>query len=846
MSETQSSGAFRTILSDDFSNGYDHANWGAPFHGGVYWNGAWSWNAGDVNVRDGEMQVTMTRQGDGWWTGGGFNSFKAGKAIHYGTVSFDAKVEEAQGTMAAILMWPASDDHWPPEIDILETPAQDVMHTLHWQGPNGNNHDYYDATRNQSYDPSSWHHYDVTWLPDRLTIQVDGRTVAEWNENIPDEPMGFGAMGYVGGAADKWMGGAPDGSTPDQVTVHIDNVVMSQWTGEDPGTGSGSGDESPRPQEPATPPDSGRAPASLEVGTGPDALVLHVSQDFYQGDAQYVVRVNGEQVGEVFTVSALRDADQYDTLTLRGDWGSGTHTVTVEYLNDLWEGTPETDRNLYVTRADYNGVVSEALGSGWTGGTFTVGKAGSDDAEGDGDGDTDGGDTDDGDRSGEGDPTPEGMPPLLHHEPGDIYFTDADGKAVYLAGSHSWVNLTDQAGAFDYGAYLDLLEQSGANLTRLWAHETAATDEGPDTRSPLPWVRLDDGRYDLTRFNQDYFDRLHDRVEEAGKHGIYVDVMLFNGWSGEYADWLSYDPWQGNVWKAGNNVNGIDGDPTGRGDGYTVHTLSDPQILDLQKAYIREVMDTLDDLPNVLYEVGNEMHNDAETWAWQNHILDYMRQYDASQGLEHPVGMTASVPRGDEWQINRELEASNADWISPHGWLEYHDNPPAASGDKVSIVDSDHTFGIGGGVDWVWQQFMRGHNLLSMEGLEGTGIAGRNIHNDGHQAEEEGNRMGILGTRKVAEMLDLGDVRPDGDLASTGFALADAESAQYLVYAPSGGGFSVDLSAAAGDRMEVHWLDVDTAEMTDGGTVTGGDEQQWFTAPFHGAALVLTPEGAIA
>lgn len=358
MSGTQNAGAFRTVLWDDFSNGYNWAYWGKPYDGGVYWNGAFSWSAGDVNVRDGEMQVTMTRHDNGWWTGGGFNSMKAGVSIHYGTISFDAKVDEGQGTMAAILLWPAADDHWPPEVDILETPGHDGMQTLHWQGPGGGN--WYDAIRTSSYDPSQWHHYDVTWLPDRLTIQVDGRTVAEWTDHIPNEPMGFGVMSFIGTWHEEWMGGAPDSSTPGVVTVHLDNVYMAQWTGEDPGTDAGS----PAPPQ--------RAPAWQDAGSGSDSLVLWVSQDYYKGDAQFTVSVDGQQVGGTFTASALHSSGQHDTLTLHGNWGPGAHTVTVNFLNDLWDGTPDTDRNIYVTHAEYNGVGSDALGNGWTGGSFTV------------------------------------------------------------------------------------------------------------------------------------------------------------------------------------------------------------------------------------------------------------------------------------------------------------------------------------------------------------------------------------------------------------------------------------------------------------------------------------------
>ena len=137
MSGTTSS-AFDVVLQDDFSQGYKVENWGYAFNGGTYWNGAFTWSNSDVAVRDGTMQVTQTRHSDGSWTTGGFNSFKADKTITYGKIEFDGKVEESQGTMGVFLTWPKSDS-WPidGEIDILETPGQDVMHTTHWAGPDG-------------------------------------------------------------------------------------------------------------------------------------------------------------------------------------------------------------------------------------------------------------------------------------------------------------------------------------------------------------------------------------------------------------------------------------------------------------------------------------------------------------------------------------------------------------------------------------------------------------------------------------------------------------------------------------------------------------------------------------
>jgi hypothetical protein len=114
----------------------------------------------------------------------------------------------------------------------------------------------------------------------------------------------------------------------------------------------------------APPPPSGGTPqaVSLQAGSGPDALVLRISQDAYQGSAQYTVRVDGVQVGGTFTASALHGSGQSDTLTLNGDWATGAHRVEVNFLNDAWGGTAATDRNLYVDGATYDGAAVSGAG----------------------------------------------------------------------------------------------------------------------------------------------------------------------------------------------------------------------------------------------------------------------------------------------------------------------------------------------------------------------------------------------------------------------------------------------------------------------------------------------------
>ncbi|WP_207791821.1 carbohydrate-binding domain-containing protein [Siccirubricoccus phaeus] len=92
------------------------------------------------------------------------------------------------------------------------------------------------------------------------------------------------------------------------------------------------------------------------IGSGPDSLVLRITQDYWNGNAQYTVSVDGVQVGGILTASALHGGATADTLTVLGDWGPGPHTATVTFLNDGYGGTPTTDRNLYVESATYNGA----------------------------------------------------------------------------------------------------------------------------------------------------------------------------------------------------------------------------------------------------------------------------------------------------------------------------------------------------------------------------------------------------------------------------------------------------------------------------------------------------------
>lgn len=87
-----------------------------------------------------------------------------------------------------------------------------------------------------------------------------------------------------------------------------------------------------------------------------DTLVLLMSEDRYQGDAQFTVTVDGRQVGGTQTATASHSGGQSQAFTFNGQWGNGPHTVVVNFLNDAYGGNSATDRNLYVDGISYDGT----------------------------------------------------------------------------------------------------------------------------------------------------------------------------------------------------------------------------------------------------------------------------------------------------------------------------------------------------------------------------------------------------------------------------------------------------------------------------------------------------------
>jgi hypothetical protein len=450
--------------------------------------------------------------------------------------------------------------------------------------------------------------------------------------------------------------------------------------------------------------------------------------------------------------------------------------------------------------------------------------------------------------------------------PNPNYFVDGNGRSVLLAGSHTWddfqdEDLTASPAPFDFNAYTSFLVSHGQNVTILWKKDLPTfcgwgAGGGDWHAKQFPWLRTggasgtqkaSDGlpAFDLTKLDQTYFDRLLSRATQLDQNGIYAIVQLFDGLD-LIENRCAND---GYPFSQGNNVNGVD---DGGGTGSMTMTAANA-ITDYQDAFVRKAVDTLDALPNVLWEISEEAPA-SSTW-WQGHMIALLHSYEAGKPLKHPVGFPMLTNGSDT-----TLYDSNADWVAPIARI----SPTSSCGSgapqcKVNVNDSDHSyFGMWNDSaqqnrNYIWKNVTSGNSVIFMDPyvVSWTNQSRNLCANPTNGVctapdtrwDNVRNNLGYA-AQLASTRVDLTKMKASPGLSSTGYCLANTASsgAEYLVYAPNGGSFTVDLSAAS-RSVAVEWLDPATGK-TILGTAVGGSRSTAFTSPFPNDAVLFLADAA--
>jgi hypothetical protein len=470
-------------------------------------------------------------------------------------------------------------------------------------------------------------------------------------------------------------------------------------------------------------------------------------------------------------------------------------------------------------------------------------------------------------------------PLALHHtNPAYLSFR---GKATVLVGSGEHYGAVVNPD-FDYRKYLGTLASDGLNLTRLFVgtyyEKPGDFGIGANTLAPapgralVPWARSGVGgaadggaKFDLSRWDPAYFERLRAFVAEAGARAIVVEVVLFSSYYGS--------GWPHSPLHAANNVNGVGTVPKEK-----ANTLDNGNLLAEQEKVVRKIVGELRGFDNVYYEIQNEPWSDhaqpadtvhfsvlpgdvspagafwknrvdlagPESLAWQARIAAVVTEEEERLGVRHLVAQNYANHRYPVRDVDPVVDVLNFHYAWPEaatlnaglGRVVSCDETGFANpSESVAAPETDAVYRR-----QAWEFLVAGGGIFSM--LDYSFAVG---HEDGtlvDRAPGGGSpalRRQLRVLKDFLHSFDVPDLRPrPGFVVSApgAFASAIGTKKRRGVYVRGDGGTTLTLDLPAGDWRE-EWIDTRTGAATKTGDIRHGGGRLELTSPRYEGDVAL-------
>ena len=232
------------------------------------------------------------------------------------------------------------------------------------------------------------------------------------------------------------------------------------------------------------------------------------------------------------------------------------------------------------------------------------------------------------------------------------------GEPVFLLGGNKIAN-PFQMERDELIEFLDELQSSGGNYFR-----NIMSDREPgDIRA---FKRLENGKYDLTQWNAEYWDKLRNMIKQASERDIIVNLTFWDRF--DHYDQTHHrirsrhDLWKRSPWNPVNNVNYTIED-SGLESTYDAHPISGknpfhqtppamrnlPVVLHFQKEFVQRILDVGMEYDNVIYNMGNEHQLDLMDWDmyWGEFVRNYAET--KGRGMETTAMFDHVIQVDNEW-----------------------------------------------------------------------------------------------------------------------------------------------------------------------------------------------------
>ena len=246
---------------------------------------------------------------------------------------------------------------------------------------------------------------------------------------------------------------------------------------------------------------------------------------------------------------------------------------------------------------------------------------------------------------------------------GNAFFWEYRGEPVILIGGSVEDNLFQTP---EVAAHLDLLVASGGNYVR-------NTLSSRDDSNLWPFAQNEDGRYDLDRANDAYYERLSTFLQAAYERDVIVQFEMWDRF--DYAQQF----WEKNPFRPVNNITYTVAD-SGLKNNYPQHPGSNenpffrsvpkqennPLILKYQQAHVDRVLAISLAYPNVLYCMDNETNAHPE---WGAYWSTYIKAAADEKGV-----LVQTTEMWDNWNLRAPEHRGTLDHPEQYSFIDTSQN----------------------------------------------------------------------------------------------------------------------------------------------------------------------------
>ncbi len=422
---------------------------------------------------------------------------------------------------------------------------------------------------------------------------------------------------------------------------------------------------------------------------------------------------------------------------------------------------------------------------------------------------------------------PVGFPPEAiqpYHE--NPWYWQYDGRPILLLGGSKDDNLFQLP---DLEQHLDEMKAVGANYIR-----NTMSDRHDRGYEVYPFLRLPNGKYDLNRWNPEYWSRFERMLRLTHERGIVVQIEVWDRFD------YSRQHWEPHPYNPKNNVN-YGYEESGFQPHYPDHPGRNRQpfffttprqrnnrvVLPYQQRFVEKILSHTLAYDHVLYCIDNETSGEE---AWAAYWASFIKKRAAAEGKRVCV-----TEMWDDWDLRAPRHRRTFDHPELYDYVDVSQNNHQKGerhwqnfqwarsylSQRPRPMNCVKTYGADGarfgntrdGVERWWRALVGGAAAVRFHRPpSGLGLSDR-------------AKASIRAARAALQYVRLWEMAPANELLrerEENEAYASAQVGyQYLIYFTRAGSVELDLRRAKG-KFVIRWFDVWNGRRGPTATIEGG------------------------